>query len=76
MASLAIGWLGAGRPAYAVAVLLPAIVQVRDRGWCVIDLGTPEGVVWDRRPDNLACELLELLDDMGLLVVIAPARRE
>jgi hypothetical protein len=67
LASLAMGWLAAKRPTYAVAVLLPAILQVRDRDWCVIDRGAPEGVTRDRRPDNLACALLELLDDMDLL---------
>ncbi len=67
LASLAICWLEAGRPADAAAVLPRAIREVRDRCWCTIDRGPPEVVTLDRRPDNLACALLELLDDMDLL---------
>jgi hypothetical protein len=67
LASLTICWLEAGRPADAAAVLLRPITEVRDRCWCTIDLGPPEVVTLDRGPDNLACALLEILDDMDLL---------
>jgi hypothetical protein len=67
LASLTMCWLEAGRPADAVSVLPRAIREVRDRRWCTIDRGPPEAVILDRRPDNLACALIELLDDMDLL---------
>jgi|HubBroStandDraft_4_1064222.scaffolds.fasta_scaffold424240_2 hypothetical protein len=67
LASLIICWLEAGYEGGAAAVLVPAISEVRDRCWCTIDRGPPESVILDRRPDNLACALLELLDDMDLL---------
>jgi hypothetical protein len=76
LARVAINWLDAGRPDGWASLLLFGIKRVRDREWrslrtgpcppAAAFAGLPGGVR-DRRPDNLGCALLELMDDMGLL---------
>jgi hypothetical protein len=72
LARVAINWLDVGRPDGWAPVVLFGIKRVRDCEWrslrtdaCPSDV-TPDRVR-DRRPDNLGCALLELMDDMGLL---------
>jgi hypothetical protein len=76
LARVAVNWLDAGRPDGWASLLLFAIKRVRDTEWrslrtdpCPPDvtLASLPGGVRDRRPDNLGCALLELMDDMGLL---------
>ncbi len=83
LARVAISWLDAGRPDGWASVLLFGIRRVRDREWRSLRIDPSlrdaalvsllEGVR-DRRPDNLGCALLELMDDMGLLTASARTR--
>jgi hypothetical protein len=83
LARVAISWLNAGRPDGWASVLLFGIKRVRDCEWralrtdpCPLDatLASLLDSVRDRRPDNLACALLELIDDMGLVTSSARSR--
>ena len=77
LAGEAISWLASGRAADRVPPMLFAILRVRGGEWFSpqsalgpLDPGLvrmTDGAVLDRRPDDLACALLELMDDMGLL---------
>ena len=78
-------WLDAGRPAGDVPRLLDLAKRVQGRDWCTVweDPGPsdaslarlPDRVEQDARPDDLATELMGLLDDMGLLPVTPAAVR-
>jgi hypothetical protein len=80
LATMAINWLDAGRPAAWASLLLFGIKRVRDGEWrslrkplspsVLAFTGRLDGVR-DRRPDDLACALLELMDEMGLLTAAA-----
>ena len=80
LARVAINWLDVGRPDGWASLLLFGIKRVRDSEWrslrtapCPPDLAFASlpGGIRDRRPDNLGCALLELMDDMGLLTASA-----
>ncbi|WP_372787090.1 hypothetical protein [Phenylobacterium sp.] len=82
LSTMAINWLDAGRPDAWASLLLFGIKRVRDGEWrslrkplspsVMAFTGLLDGVR-DRRPDDLACALLELMDDMGLLTANAGA---
>lgn len=74
-------WLKAGRPAADVERLMSIARRVKSSDWCTVwsDPGPsgcslarrPDEITRDGRPEELADELLSLVDDMGLL----PARQ-
>lgn len=80
LAGSVVRWLDAGRQPGFIDQLIPAIKRVRSDDWCTVweDPGPsgaslarlPDQVTPDHRPNELADELLSLIDDMGLL----PAR--
>lgn len=81
LATAVLAWLDAGRPADRVPQLLPVAHRVNNEEWCTIWSGPgPSGCSLARLPDQvdpcsgpeeLAEQLISLIDDMGL----TPARQ-